>query len=90
MTDEQGLRFFLDDLLGYLKPEKAELKRATVTLLSLFCMHTKADIEPYMSQLIRGLFQLMTDTDEVILNLVAEGLGAIIKVCCLCIDFTIS
>lgn len=80
VVDEQGVRVLIDDLLEHLKTEKEGQRRATVTLLSLFCIHTKADIVPYISQLIRCLFQLMTDSDEAILNLVADALAAIIKV----------
>jgi hypothetical protein len=86
-VDEQGVRLLIDDLLDHLKTEKEGLRRATVTMLSIFCVHTKADIKPYMPQLIRGLFLLMTDPDPKILIQVAEGLAAIVKVLLLLIFF---
>jgi hypothetical protein len=80
ITEEQGVRLLIDELLGHTKTDKIDLKRASVKLLSIFCIHTKADIEPYIAQLIRGLIQLMTENDEAILLLAADGLSAVVKV----------
>ncbi|ODN04906.1 Translational activator GCN1 [Orchesella cincta] len=79
VTDDVAVRLLIDDLLDNTKSENQQLKRSAVTLLSVFCVHSKADLSAYVAQLLRGLISLMTETDDVILNLVADAVAAVIK-----------
>lgn len=80
VTDDMAVRTLVDDLLENSKSENFKLKRAAVTLLSVFCVHSKADLSAYVAQLLRGLIMLMTETDDAILHLVADAVSAIVKV----------
>jgi len=71
----------IDELLSHTKAENPELRKSAVKLLAIFCIHTKADLEPYIAQLIRGLIQLMTENDPEMLLLVADAVTAVVKVC---------
>lgn len=80
VTDDLAVRTLIDDLLENSKSDNAKLKRAAVTLLSVFCVHSKADLSAYVAQLLRGLIMLMTETDDAILVLVADAVTSIVKV----------
>lgn len=80
VTDDLAVRTLIDDLLDNAKTDNPKQKRAAVTLLSVFCVNSKADLSTYVSQLLRGLILLMTEPDDAILNLVADAVSAIIKV----------
>ena len=80
VVDKQGVRILIDELLDLLKTNDAKSKKAVVILLSTFCINTKADLEPYLGQLLRGLILLLADEDEQVLKAAAEAITALVKV----------
>ncbi|CAG7827579.1 unnamed protein product [Allacma fusca] len=79
VIDKQGVRVLIDELLELVKSSEPKSKRAVVILLSTFCIHTKADLEAYIGQLLRGLILLLADEDEQILRSASEALTALVK-----------
>lgn len=80
ITDEHGSRSVVISLLDSLSSESLNIRRAAVTLLVTYCVHSKpANISNYRSQLWRGLIFLLSSDDEYILNQSIEALNAITK-----------
>jgi len=74
------VQLLLDELLLLSKTETDETRKSAITLLSSYCVGTKADLTPHISTLLKGLISLMTEDDESILRAVAEAVSAVFKV----------
>ncbi|KAG8223949.1 hypothetical protein J437_LFUL003757 [Ladona fulva] len=77
--DEVGVRTTMDQLMEAARSERPELRRPAVTLLCAFCAHTKASYSQYVSQLLRALIHLFTDSDREVLQMSWEALNAVTK-----------
>lgn len=77
VTDEEGARSIVDHLLESARHKSPIERRASVMLLYAFCCQNKASITPFVSQLIRGLIMLFTDSNEQVLSLSWESLNSV-------------
>ena len=80
INDELGVRCLVDELLVAMGRETGTVRWAAVTLLFIFCQHTKSDYSEHVPQLFRGILSLFTDTDEAVLHAGWDCLNAIVKV----------
>ncbi|CAG2122279.1 unnamed protein product, partial [Medioppia subpectinata] len=74
-----GVRTIVDHLLESARNESSTIRRSSVLLLFAYCSQSKANISSNLSQLIRGLILLFTDSNEQVLNQSWEALNAITK-----------
>ncbi|KAK2714474.1 hypothetical protein QYM36_008881, partial [Artemia franciscana] len=79
VSDGQGIRTIMDELLAASRPGKGALRRSAVVLLASFCARTKSDYSEYINQLFRGLITLMTEPDDNLINPAWDGLQAVIQ-----------
>eukprot|EP00090_Calanus_glacialis_P034085 TRINITY_DN5691_c0_g1_i1.p1 TRINITY_DN5691_c0_g1~~TRINITY_DN5691_c0_g1_i1.p1 ORF type:complete len:2002 (-),score=813.41 TRINITY_DN5691_c0_g1_i1:71-5326(-) len=79
VQDETGLSYVMDILLENCKSKDSVTRRGAVTLLHAFCDQTKTDYSEYVSQLIRSLIHLFTDTDHGVLTEAWNALSAVTK-----------
>lgn len=79
VSDETGTRTIVDHLLESARNESSIERRASVMLLYAFCCQTKSSISYYVSQLLRGLILLFTDTNEQVLILSWDALNSVAK-----------
>ncbi len=74
-----GARTIVDHLLESARNESSTIRRSSVLLLYAYCSQSKATLSSNVSQLLRGLILLFTDSNEQVLNLSWEALNAITK-----------
>ncbi|XP_059612340.1 stalled ribosome sensor GCN1 [Phlebotomus argentipes] len=79
VSDEVGVRTVMDTLMLSTKSNQADVRRAAATLLCAFCTHSPGDYSQYVPQLLRGLMQLLADTDRDVLQRSWEALNAVTK-----------
>ena len=79
VSDELGARTIVDHLLESARNESSKIRRSSVLLLYAYCSQSKANISSNISQLIRGLILLFTDSNEQVLSQSWEALNAITK-----------
>lgn len=79
VTDPVGVNIILDELLRFSKNSNAGEVRAAVSLLVAFCSNTRADYSDHVTQLLRGLLQLFTSSDQATLQAAWAALNAVTK-----------
>uniref|UniRef100_A0A7G3AWK1 Putative translational activator gcn1 n=1 Tax=Lutzomyia longipalpis TaxID=7200 RepID=A0A7G3AWK1_LUTLO len=79
VSDEVGVRTIMDTLMVSTKSNQTDVRRAAATLLCAFCTHSPGDYSQYVPQLLRGLLQLLADTDRDVLQRSWEALNAVTK-----------
>merc|ERR1719510_2023047 len=79
VVDETGVSYVMDILLENCKSKDTVTRRGAVTLLAAFCDQTKVDISEYVSQLLRALILLFTDTEKGVLTEAHNALTAVTK-----------
>ncbi|XP_047988388.1 eIF-2-alpha kinase activator GCN1 [Leguminivora glycinivorella] len=79
VTDAQGVRCIIDMLLEATRTSEGDKRRAAASLLCAFVTHTRADLTPYVPQLLRGLILLFAETDRDVLQMAWEALTALTK-----------
>ncbi|GAB0090658.1 Translational activator Gcn1 [Sergentomyia squamirostris] len=79
VSDEVGVRTIMDTLMLSTKSNQTDVRRAAATLLCAFCTHSPGDYSQYVPQLLRGLLQLMADTDKDVLQRSWEALNAVTR-----------
>lgn len=79
VSDEVGVRTIMDTLMLSTKSNQTDVRRAAATLLCAFCTHSPGDYSQYVPQLLRGLLQLLADTDRDVLQRSWEALNAVTK-----------
>ena len=72
--------FFFFFFFFYFRSNNLGVSRAAVAILFSFCSNTRADYSDYVPQLLRGLIQLFTHTDEEMLKMAWNTLNAVTKV----------
>ena len=78
VNEDVGVRTIIDYLLDASKASDVRVRRAAVMLITAYSQQAK-NINPYVSQLLRGLIFLFTDQNESVLTLVWEGINSITK-----------
>ncbi|GBP56848.1 eIF-2-alpha kinase activator GCN1 [Eumeta japonica] len=79
VTDEAGVRNIVDALLEAARSTSPPRKRAAAALLCAFVSHTRADLTPYVPQLLRGLILLFAEEEREVLQMAWEALQALTK-----------
>ncbi|XP_063377694.1 stalled ribosome sensor GCN1 [Cydia fagiglandana] len=79
VTDAQGVRCIIDMLLEAIRTSEGDKRRAAASLLCAYVTHTRADLTPYVPQLLRGLILLFAETDRDVLQMAWEALTALTK-----------
>ena len=79
VTDPAGVNIIVDELLRFTKNKSHGQVRAAVSLLVAFCSSTRTDYSDHTSQLLRGLLQLFTSSDEATLQAAWAALNAVTK-----------
>ncbi|KAJ8312745.1 hypothetical protein KUTeg_010118 [Tegillarca granosa] len=79
VTDPEGVRTIMEELLSAANTSSADLCSSAVTILHAFCEGTSADYSDYLPQLFRGLIGLFVRTDEKVLHASWNCLNAITK-----------
>lgn len=79
------MRLLIDELMELKTSDDYTIRRASITLLSLFCVRTKADLSQFVAQLLRNFILLLNDPDPIVLKLSSDAIGAIVKVHLVCI-----
>ncbi|XP_013411317.1 eIF-2-alpha kinase activator GCN1 [Lingula anatina] len=79
VTDDNGVRITLDELIQAFGNSEPGIRCAAVTILEAFCSKTKADYSEYVPQLLRGVIGLFTNTDEKVLNAAWACLNSVTK-----------
>ncbi|KRT80352.1 Armadillo repeat containing protein [Oryctes borbonicus] len=79
VVDETGIRTVVDTLLESTRTDNVKQRKGAVTLLCAFCANSKAQYTTHVSQLLRGLIHLCTDSDKEILRAAWEALNAVTK-----------
>uniref|UniRef100_A0A6B2EHQ3 Putative translational activator gcn1 n=1 Tax=Phlebotomus kandelakii TaxID=1109342 RepID=A0A6B2EHQ3_9DIPT len=79
VSDEVGVRTIMDTLMLSTKSTQTDVRRSAATLLCAFCTHSPGDYSQYVPQLLRGLMQLLADTDRDVLQRSWEALNAVTK-----------
>lgn len=80
VNDEQGVRVIVDYLLDSSKSDNPPIRRAAVWLILSFSSQSRAVASgQYVSQILRGLISLMTDSDEVVLTTAWDAINCIVK-----------
>lgn len=69
----------VDSLLEASRSGAAERRRAAAALLCAFVSHTRAELAPYVQQLLRGLILLLADSDRDVLLMAWEALAALTR-----------
>ncbi|KAG7307028.1 hypothetical protein JYU34_007159 [Plutella xylostella] len=87
VTDEAGVRSIIDALLEACRAPTgpgspagaADKQRAAAALLCAFVSHSRADLAPYVPQLLRGLLLLFVSDDRDVVQMAWEALSALTK-----------
>lgn len=79
VVDPPGVRCVIDTLLETIRTSEGDKHRAAASLLCAFVTHTRADLDPHVPQLIRGLILLFADTDPDVVLMAWEALLALTK-----------
>lgn len=79
VKDEAGLQTIIDELLPALRDKNPGMRRASATMLHVFCSRTKCDFSQYISLLLRALIAAYNDEEKMVLEAVCEALGAVTK-----------
>lgn len=79
VSDPAGVNIILDELLRVTKNKDVGEVRAAVSLLVAFCSNSRADYSDHVSQLLRGLLQLFTSSDNATLQAAWTALNAVTK-----------
>ncbi|CAH3879772.1 unnamed protein product [Pieris brassicae] len=79
VTDDAGVRCIIDSLLECSRAEEEERRRAGAALLCAFVTHSRAELAPYVSALLRGLLLLFAERDRELLQMAWEALFALTR-----------
>ncbi|XP_068678677.1 stalled ribosome sensor GCN1-like [Montipora foliosa] len=77
--DDVGVRTIMDELMATSKHSTAGMRRASISLLYIFCERTKADYSQFIPSLFRVIIQLMNDSDELVVDISWNALNAVTK-----------
>ena len=80
VKDEAGLQTIIDELLPALRDKNPGMRRASATMIHVFCSRTKCDFSQYISLLLRALIAAYKDEEKMVLEAACEALGAVTKV----------
>jgi HEAT repeat protein len=79
VSDDTGIRIIIDTLLESSKSKQIEIRKASASLLSAFCMSSPGDYSNYIAQLLHGLLTLFADPDKDILIRSWDALNAVTR-----------
>lgn len=79
IVDEQGSITVVEQLLQTSRHSNVLMRRASLVLLNAFCHQSKSLLQNHVSQLLRGLILLYTDSNQVVLQLAFDSLTCLIK-----------
>lgn len=79
VVDPAGVRCIIDTLLENVRTLDGEKRRAAAALLCAFVSHTRAELNPHVPQLIRGLIVLFADSEREVVVMAWEALSALTR-----------
>lgn len=79
VEDDVGIRTIVDELMAASKDPRPGMRRASIALLHTFCEKTKTDYSQFIPALLRGIINLMNDSDDLVVDMSWNALNAVTK-----------